>query len=77
MYVWYHSSEGTQIWDAINQVGKDSINAKINTLENIVDGLYFQKIIPDSWNKPSCAEGKLSVCAKTCGKYDAFAEQFK
>lgn len=77
MYVWYHSSEGTQIWDAIKQVGKDSLNAKINTLESIVDGLYFQKVIPDSWDKPSCAEGKLSVCAKTCGKYDAFAEQFK
>jgi molybdenum cofactor biosynthesis enzyme MoaA len=77
MYVWYHSPEGTQIWDAIKQVGKDSLNAKLNTLESIVDGLYFQNVIPDSWNKPSCAEGKLSVCAKTCGKYDAFAEQFK
>jgi hypothetical protein len=59
-------------------VGKDTINAKINSLENIVDGLYFQSVIPDSWNKNSCAEGKLAVCAKTCGtKYDAFAEQFK
>lgn len=77
MYVWYHTDKGTQIWNAINQVGKDSLNAKINTLESIVNGLYFQKIIPESWNKPSCAEGKLSVCAKTCGKYDAFKEQFK
>ena len=77
MYVWYHTPRGTQIWNAINEVGKDSLDAKINTLENIVDGIYFQKVIPDSWNKPSCAEGKLSVCAKTCGKYDAFKEQFK
>lgn len=77
MYVWYHSPEGTQIWDAIKQVGKDSLNAKHNTLESIIDGMYFQKVIPESWDKPSCAEGKLSVCAKTCGKYDAFAEQFK
>jgi sulfatase maturation enzyme AslB (radical SAM superfamily) len=77
MYVWYHNSEGTQIWDAIKQVGKNSLNAKLNTLESIVDGIYFQKVIPESWEKPSCAEGKLSVCAKTCGKYDAFAEQFK
>jgi len=77
MYVWYHNSEGTQIWDAIKQVGKNSLNAKLNTLESIVDGIYFQKVIPESWEKSSCAEGKLSVCAKTCGKYDAFAEQFK
>jgi sulfatase maturation enzyme AslB (radical SAM superfamily) len=77
MYVWYHNFEGTQIWEAIKQVGKNSLNAKLNTLESIVDGIYFQKVIPESWEKSSCAEGKLSVCAKTCGKYDAFAEQFK
>jgi hypothetical protein len=78
MYVWYYKSEAAQIWQAINAVGKDTINAKINSLENIVDGLYFQSVVPDSWNKNSCAEGKLAVCAKTCGtKYDAFTEQFK
>jgi hypothetical protein len=46
-------------------------------LESIVNGLYFQDIIPNSWNKSSCAEGKLQVCAKTCGiKNDIFANQF-
>lgn len=77
MYVWYHTKTGTQIWSAIDQVGKESLNAKEHRLETIIDGMYFQNVIPDSWDKPSCAEGKLSVCAKTCGKYDAFAEQFK
>ena len=77
MYVWYHTKAGTQIWTAIDQVGKNTLNAKEHSLENIIDGMYFQKVIPDSWDKPSCAEGKLSVCAKTCGKYDAFTEQFK
>jgi MoaA/NifB/PqqE/SkfB family radical SAM enzyme len=78
MYVWYYRPESSQIWQAINVVGKDKINAKLNNLENIVDGLYFQSVIPDSWNKSSCADGKLAVCAKTCGtKYDAFSEQFK
>lgn len=78
MYVWYYKPEAAQIWQAINSVGKDNINAKITDLETIVDGLYFQSVVPNSWDKPSCAEGKLAVCAKTCGsKYDAFAEQFK
>ncbi len=78
MYVWYYKPEAAQIWQAINSVGKDSIDAKKHSLESIVDGLYFQSVVPDSWNKSSCAEGKLAVCAKTCGtKYDAFAEQFK
>ena len=78
MYVWYYKPESSQIWQAIKQVGKDNINAKLQDLENIVNGMYFQSVLPDSWNKSSCAEGKLAVCAKTCGtKFDAFAEQFK
>ncbi len=78
MYVWYWKEQGGQIWSAINEAGLDSLNLKKNSLKAVVEGDFIQKIIPNSWNKPSCAEGKLAVCAKTCGtKYDAFAEQFK
>jgi hypothetical protein len=78
MYVWYWKPLGGQIWQAINEVGKDNLNAKFRSLENIIDGKYFQEVIPNSWNQSSCADGKLAVCAKTCGtKYDAFGDQFK
>jgi len=78
MYVWYHKPLGTQIWEAIDRIGKNRLNAKEYTLESIINGMYFQEVIPESWDKPSCAEGKLSVCAKVCStKYDAFKEQFK
>jgi hypothetical protein len=78
MYVWYWNEQGGQIWTAINEVGKDTLNAVNHSLESIVDGRYFQEVIPNSWGKSSCADGKLAVCAKTCGtKYDAFKEQFK
>ena len=34
--------------------------------------------IERSWNKSSCADGKLKVCAMKCGaEFDPFAEQFK
>jgi len=78
MYIWYHTPRSTQIWKLIDQIGKEKLNAIHNPLQEIVDGLFFQKLIPESWNKPSCADGKLSICAKICGaKYDAFSEQFK
>jgi MoaA/NifB/PqqE/SkfB family radical SAM enzyme len=78
MYVWYWTPKGGQIWDYIDKVGKDNLDATKKKLEEIVNGPYFQDHIPNSWNKPSCADGKLAVCAKTCGKkYDAFSEQFK
>jgi len=77
MYVWYYKEQGAQVWKFINEASVDSIDAKKHSLEEIIQGDYFQKIIPDSWNKPSCAEGKSSMCAKICGtKYDAFKEQF-
>lgn len=78
MYVWYWKRQGGQLWDAINAVGLDSLDLRKHRLEDVIDGRYIQDEIPNSWTKPSCAEGKLAVCAKTCGtKYDAFAEQFK
>lgn len=78
MYVWYYKSESTQIWQHINAIGKENLNAKLTPLKEIIDGDYFQNRIPNSWSKPSCAEGKLAVCSKICGtKYDAFSEQFK
>lgn len=78
MYVWYHTPKSTQIWKLIDKVGKENLNAIKTSLKDIVNGLFFQTLIPESWNKPSCADGKLSICAKTCGtKYDAFSEQFK
>jgi len=78
MYVWYWTPKGGQIWELIDHVGKDNLNAKYHNLESIVNGEFIQDLIPNSWTKPSCADGKLAICAKTCGtKYDAFAEQFK
>lgn len=78
MYVWYWRERGGQIWSAIDQAGLDTLDLKKNTLKAVIEGQFIQDIIPSSWSKPSCAEGKLAVCAKTCGtKYDAFAEQFK
>lgn len=75
MYNWYHTPKGSQIWSVINQVGKEKINALNYTIEEILDNNYFN-LIEDSWGKSSCNEGKLQVCAKTCGLNDAFAQQY-
>lgn len=78
MYVWYWTPKGGQIWNLIDEVGKDNLNAKQFSLESIVNGKFIQDLVPNSWNKSSCADGKLAICAKTCGtKHDAFSEQFK
>jgi MoaA/NifB/PqqE/SkfB family radical SAM enzyme len=75
MYNWYNTPKGSQIWKLINVVGKDSLNALNHSIETIVMGDYFQKMFSDSWTKPSCAEGKLQVCAKICGT-EIFSKQY-
>lgn len=78
MYIWYWKERSGQIWSAIDQVGLENLDLKKYSLKQIIEGSFIQDVIPNSWNKSSCAEGKLAICAKTCGtKYDAFAEQFK
>jgi len=78
MYVWYWKERGGQIWSAIDQAGLDTLDLRKHSIKDVVEGKFMQDIVPNSWNKSSCAEGKLAVCAKTCGtKYDAFQEQFK
>lgn len=78
MYVWYWTPKGGQIWNLIDHIGKDNLNALKRNFGDIVNGEFFQDSVPNSWRKNSCADGKLAVCAKTCGtKYDAFLEQFK
>lgn len=56
-----------QFRDLIGRVGFDAINGKLNSVERIVEGPFFQHFVPDSWRKPCLSEGKLLVCAEKCG----------
>jgi len=79
MYKWWHNDPKVeQIWDFINDAGgKDAINAKKHSLKTVFETGIFDKI-QESWSKPSCANGKLQVCAMKCGaEFDPFGAQFK
>jgi len=67
-----------QVWDFIERSGgKDAISAKKHGLKAVFDTGLFDEI-EDSWNQPSCGNGKLKVCSMKCGKeFDPFGEQFK
>ncbi len=78
LYPWYFKEKAAPIWKLIEEVGgKSAISAIEKPLKEIVEGPFFQKLIPDSWPKPSIKDGKLKVCAKTCGtEFDPFKDQF-
>jgi MoaA/NifB/PqqE/SkfB family radical SAM enzyme len=76
MYKWWRPLGEEQIWDHINKVGLDNINAKNIPIQDIVEGEFFQSI-EDSWGCNSVAEGKLEVCALKCNKeFDPYKEQW-
>ncbi len=56
--------------------GLEKLNAKKHGIKEIVEGSLFQKLIPESWNKSSIANGKLTTCARACGAdFDPLAVQ--
>jgi MoaA/NifB/PqqE/SkfB family radical SAM enzyme len=78
MYKWWHQDPKVeQVWEFIdNAGGKDALNAKIVGLENVFTTGIFEAI-EASWNKPSCNEGKLKVCAMKCTKeFDVVGSQY-
>jgi hypothetical protein len=55
--------------------GKEMLNAKYGLDKVFSTGIF--ESIENSWNKKSCSDGKLKVCAMKCGiEFDPFAEQF-
>ena len=74
MYKWWHKDPKVeQIWDFITD--KTALDAR-NGLERVFETGIFEDI-QNSWNKTSCADGKLKVCAMKCGaEFDPFANQF-
>lgn len=77
MYVWYVPAASTPLHKLLDSHGgPETINAKFNSLESILENPFF-KSIQASWSCKSMSEGKLQVCAKTCGSsFDQFKDQY-
>jgi len=58
--------------------GKQAIDTRLHGLEKVVNGPLFQQDIPKSWQKSNVANGKLAICARTCGvEFDPLGKQRK
>jgi MoaA/NifB/PqqE/SkfB family radical SAM enzyme len=76
MYPWYHSPRGTQLWKFINKFGLDKLDLRKYSIKDVLNNGYFE-MIEQSWDKPSCKEGKLAVCSKVCGtNLETFSKQY-
>ena len=78
MYKWWQTDPRVeQIWQFIDRAGgKDKLDARQGLEKVFATGIFED--IASSWNKNSCADGKLKVCAMKCGaEWDPFTEQFR
>jgi MoaA/NifB/PqqE/SkfB family radical SAM enzyme len=48
--------------------GWDAINAKTHGIKAVIEGPFFQKLLPSSWAVPSIAKGRVFTCALVCGR---------
>jgi MoaA/NifB/PqqE/SkfB family radical SAM enzyme len=78
LYPWYQPPPRRGVWRLLQELpdGKRSLDARVHRLEEIVDGPFFQRLIPASWSRPSLDAGRLEVCARTCGTFDLYAAQY-
>jgi hypothetical protein len=58
-----------EIWRLIEKLdgGLDALDAKGRPLSAILEGPFFREHVPGGWDKKPFAEGRLRVCARTCG----------
>ena len=48
--------------------GTDHIDARRRSIRAIVEDAFFQRLLPQSWDKPGCGAGRLLTCARVCGQ---------
>lgn len=79
MYPSWLPPKKSQIWSLFDKLpaGVTALSALEFSVKDIIEGVFFQKDLPQSWQKQSIEEGRLQVCAKTCGKcVKPFESQF-
>jgi hypothetical protein len=71
------TAERQQFAELINEHGgSTAVDAKCSGLKQVIEGPLFQQAIPRSWDLQSIADGKLAICARTCGReYDPLDHQ--
>jgi hypothetical protein len=67
-----------QMWDLVRQLpeGKASLDARRHPLRTIVEGPFFQELVPGGWEKRSIRDGRLEPCVRACGSHDSHMAQY-
>jgi hypothetical protein len=56
--------------------GKASLDARRSSLRAVIEGPFFQDLVPAGWAKRPVKEGRLEPCVRACGTHDTNAAQY-
>lgn len=65
----HSDSHSLQLHYEMNKYGWEPFDLNKYTLKEVLDGEHLDRVFVDSWNKPSCSQGKMAYCANICGTY--------
>ena len=67
-----------QVWDLVRRLpeGKASLDARTRSIRDIVEGPFFQELVPGGWPKRSVQDGRLEPCVRACGGHDIHMAQY-
>ena len=67
-----------QMWELVRRLpeGKASLDGRTRSIREIVEGPFFQELVPEGWQKRSVKDGRLEQCIKACGAHDIHAAQY-
>jgi hypothetical protein len=67
-----------QVWELVRRLpkGTASLDGRQHSIREILEGPFFQELVPAGWEKRRVSEGRLEQCVKACGAHDIHAAQY-
>lgn len=73
----FNTADRLQVREAINKQ-RDMLDlGKSGSIRSITDSGVLDSIFTESWEKPSCREGKMSICAATCPRHGSAFDRIR
>jgi MoaA/NifB/PqqE/SkfB family radical SAM enzyme len=67
-----------QMWSVLQKLprGKASLDGRVTSIREIVEGPFFQELVPAGWQPRSVADGRLEPCIRACGSHETQSAQY-
>ena len=65
----HSDSHSLQLHYEMNKYGWEGFDLNKYSLKEVLEAHHLDRVFSDTWDKPSCKEGKMAYCANICGTF--------